>query len=145
MNNEGINIQGKWYSYDIEETEYCEYDINKESIGIFTHYYGNRGLQEYKIDQDTLYFLQVKFILRVISENQFTITIRGKTDTLTRLPDSIITFNMIDYKDDSIFDVFYDKFSKRAYNFWLTYGYITKEEYEEHFSVPIKNTEETNN
>ena len=129
--NEDINIFGKWYGYNISETEYCEYDIDKESIGALSHYYGTVGLKKYRIIKDTLFYLEGEFTLKVISENQFTMTIRGETDTLTRLPDSVITFHTIDYHNDSIFNSFYEQFERRAYDSWIKYGYLTEKELEE--------------
>lgn len=125
---EDIDIVGKWKGYIVSENDYCEYDIDKDSIGIFYHSGGNGGLIEYKIEKDTLFFQEEKFTLEVISENLFTMTIRGKTDTLTRLPNSIITFHSIEYQNDSIFDNFYEKFQNRVYESWIEHGYVTEEE-----------------
>ena len=64
----------------------------------------------------------------MISKNQISLIIRNRTDTLNRLPDSIITFHTIDYHNDSIFDLFYIGFQKRAHDCWVKYGYVTEEE-----------------
>ena len=123
-----IEIIGKWKGYNISENEYFECDIDKDTIGCFTHYSGNSGLREYKVSKDTLFFRGEKFILKVISEDQFSMANGSATDTLTRLPDSIITFYTIDYYNDSIFDLFYFGFQRRAYECWVKYGYVTEEE-----------------
>jgi len=125
---DNAEINGKWWSYNISETEYCEYDIDKDSIGSFSHYTGNFPRIDYNIDNDTLYYLNGKFIINMISKNQFSLTNGNATDTLTRLPDSIITFHTIDYHNDSVFDLFYIEFQKRAYDCWVKYGYVTEEE-----------------
>ncbi len=130
---EEIDIVGKWWSYDMSETEYIEYDIDMNSIGVFSQYGGNGFLLSYKISNDTLYFREGEFKVRMISENQFTITIRDKTDTLTRLPDSLTTFHTIKYKDDSIFNSYYTQFTDRAYDCWIKYGYVTEEELKNSF------------
>jgi len=127
---ENIDISGKWWSYNISETEYCEYDIDKDSLGRFSHYDGNSPPMVYRVEKDTLYYRDFKFKLDVISENQFTIALQNRTDTLTRLPDSINTFHTITYKDDSIFDTFYSQYTNRAHDCWIKYGYVTREELE---------------
>jgi hypothetical protein len=128
---EKIEIIGKWKGYNISENEYFECDIDKDTIGCFTHYSGNGGLREYKILKDTLFFRGEQFILKVISENQFSITNRGDTDTLTRLPDSVTTYHTITNRNDSIFNLFYKQFERRAYDSWIKYGYVTEEKLKE--------------
>ena len=128
-----IKIIGKWWKYDIPEKEYNEFDIDEKSIGIFSHGMGNIGMTEYNIDGDTLYFREGKFNIKFISDNQFIMSINGHTDTLNRLSDSITTFNVIDHHNDSVFDIFYDRFQNRAYETWIKYGYVTREELENSF------------
>ena len=131
--HEEIDIYGKWWSYDISQAEYCEYNIDKDSIRNFSHSMGNSRPMEYKIDRDTLYYLNGKFIINMISKNQFALTIGDITDTLARLSDSIITFHTIDYKNDSIFNSFYTQFTERAHTNWIKYGYVTKKQLKESF------------
>ncbi len=126
---DNAEIKGKWWSYNVSEKEYREYDIDKDSIGGFSNYTGNFSRIGYSIDSDTLYYLNGKFIINMISKNQFSLTNENRTDTLTRLPDSIITFHSIDYRTDSVFDLFYIGFQKRAQDCFVKYGYATEKEH----------------
>jgi hypothetical protein len=127
---ENVDISGKWWTYNISETEYCEFDIDKNTIGEFCLYGGNSPSSEYKIDKDTLHFLDQKFILKVISKSQFTLTSQNRTDTLTRLSNTIQTFREIENRSDSIFNLFYTEFTDRAHNCWTRYGYVNERELE---------------
>jgi len=127
---EKVDFVGKWKSYHSIENEYVEWDISKHKIGIFGHTMGNRGLVSYKIVKDTLFINESKVLIKILSKNQFTIMYDGITDTLSRLPDSIITYNTRTIKNDSTFRLFYNKFELRAYNSWIEHGYVTKEELE---------------
>ncbi len=125
---DNAEIKGKWWSYNISEKEYREYDIDKDSIGGFSYNMGNFPRIDYSIDNKTLYYLNGKYIINMISKNQFSLTNGNITDTLTRLPDSIITFHSIDYRTDSVFDLFYIGFQKRAQDCLVKYGYVTEKE-----------------
>ena len=128
-----LDITGKWWYYDTAWQNYAEYDINQKTIGIFSHIGGNSGLSAYKIENDTLYFNGGKFEIRNISDYKLLLSIRDRIDTLTRLPDSVSTYNTINNKNDSVFNKFYEQFVNRAYKCWIKYGYVTEEELERSF------------
>jgi len=125
------NIYGIWFSYSVVDKEYSEFDIDKNNIGVYSHYGGNLGMLNYKLINDTLIYKDSKFKLNMISENQFVLISEERFDTLTRLPDSVITYNSITPMNDSIFKIFYGDFEQRAFNSWIKYGYVTKKELQE--------------
>ncbi len=145
QNNTGEKdiILGKWKGYNISDNEYFELDINEKTIGSFSHYGGNGGLREYKIAEDTLFFNGAELKLEIISENQFTLTTSGETDTLTRLPNSITTYHTITNFNDSTFTLFYKQFENRAHNSWIKYGYTTEKNLNESKAREVEILEDT--
>ncbi len=130
-NSKYHNIIGKWYSYS-EEEGYTEWDIDSTEIGIFSHYSANLGKIRYKIENDTIYYVDYNYTIKILSLSDSVLVLDSKSgrDTLYRLNDRIVTYNNIDYSNDSIFNGFYHKFVKRAFKMQLKFGYITKDEYE---------------
>ncbi len=109
------DIIGKWWSYKTAQNEYSEYDIDKNTIGIFMYPAGNGGRSSYELIKDTLIFRGLSFKVEMLSEDQFTLTFFDKIDTLTRLPDSVITFHSVPHMNDSTYKIFYDSFQQRAF------------------------------
>ena len=131
VEQEKISIEGKWWSFDRAEKHYSEYDIDKNSISVFSHYMGNQGSVKYKINGDVLYFQDRMSIVGIVSANLITMTNGNKTDSLFRLPENTMTYNSLDHPNDSIFDEFYKKFQSRAHQSWINNGFLTYEEQEE--------------
>jgi len=142
IKNQHDNIYGRWFSYSVVDKEYSEFDIDKNNIGVFSHHGGNLGNLDYKLINDTLIYKDSKFKLNMISENQFVLISEKRFDTLTRLPDSVITYNAIIPMNDSIFEIFYGDFEHRAFKSWIKYGYATKEGLQESLNDTTKIIEE---
>jgi hypothetical protein len=110
------DIIGKWWSYKTTGKEYSEYDIDKNTMGIFMYPAGNGGRSDYELVNDTLIFRGLKFKVEMLSGDQFTLTFYDKIDTLTRLPDSVVTFHSVPHMNDSAYKIFYDSFQQRAFD-----------------------------
>jgi len=109
-----INIVGKWWTYKPPANEYVEYDIDQNTIGIFMYPAGDGGVSNYKLTKDTLLFRGLSFRIKMLSKDRFTLSFYDKTDTLTRLPDSVLTFHSVPEMNDSVYQIFYDAFKQRA-------------------------------
>jgi len=140
---ENIDISGKWYTFS-EDYDYTEYEITSNEIHPFSHSMGNMAFSDYEIKGDTLTCISMQYskAIRKVSDSIFIMTNADKVDSFFKLDESVITFHEINYQDDSIFNIFYEQFTERAYNCWIKYGYFTEEELQQSF-IDTNTIEET--
>ena len=108
------DIVGKWWTYKPPANEYVEYDIDANTIGIFMYPAGDGGVSNYELSGDTLHFRGLSFRIKMLSKDRFTLSFFDKTDTLRRLPDTVVTFHSVPDMNDSAYNVFYKAFKQRA-------------------------------
>ncbi|AMC10296.1 hypothetical protein Lupro_03065 [Lutibacter profundi] len=138
--NGKININGKWNTLS-NGFGYMEFDIDSDKIGIFSHLDGDLGLIEYKLLNDSLFIgSNTSFKIEKISDSLIILKNISQNDTLRKMNKTIMTYHEIDSKNDSLLDIFYEKFEKRIYKKWIKSGYVTEDELKNSFldSIELK-------
>ena len=133
--NEKINIIGKWSTYS-KGVGYMEFEIDSSNIGLFSHSGGNLGLKKYEIKDDSLiifYGDRMSFKIEKLSDSLLILKNVNMIDSLRKMNKTIMTYHEIDSRNDSLFDIFYEKFEKRAYKKWIKSGYVTDDELKNSF------------
>ncbi|MBW6492912.1 MAG: hypothetical protein K0B15_17145 [Lentimicrobium sp.] len=141
-NVERNDLIGNWYSLN-SENGYIEYVIDTNEISVFSHYYGNRGIQPYTFNNDTLKFISWNYSVNVeiLTDTSMVLSINNLKDTLFALPTHILNFSMIHYQSDTIFAEFYREFELRARNARDLHGYVNTEDYDKQFIDTIETEE----
>jgi len=131
--NEKININGKWSTLS-KDAGYMEFEIDNGKIGMFSHYGGNLGLIEYKLLNDSLFIgSNTSFKVEKITDSLIILKNISQNDTLRKIDKTIMTYHEIDSKNDSLFNIFYERFEKRAYKKLIEKGDLTENDYKSHF------------
>ena len=133
--NEKINIIGKW-STSSKEVGYMEFEIDSSNIGLFSKIGGNLGVKKYEIKDDSLiifYGERMSFKIEKLSDSLLILKKVNMIDSLRKMSKTVMTYHEIDSKNDSLFDIFYEEFEKRAYKKWVESGYVTEEELKNSF------------
>ena len=141
-NGERSNLIGNWYSIN-SENGYIEYVIDTNEISVFSHYFGNRGIQPYTFNKDTLKFIHWNYSVNVevLTDTSIVLSINNLIDTLYALPRDILNFSKIHYHSDTIFAEFYREFELRARNAMDLHGYLNTVDYDKSFIDTIETDE----
>ena len=138
---EKMDISGKWSSFS-KEDGYVEFEVDSSEVASFWHYMGNQLKRRYKIENDTLRYLDYELSAKVtiLSDTSLILKSLNRCDTLFRLNDTILTFNEINFKDTITFNKFYHNFEQRAWKSWIDNGYVNEKKLKKSFidSLNIK-------
>jgi hypothetical protein len=136
-------ILGKWYSIT-KDDGYVEFNITTTDLSVFSDIMGNKGQFEYKIEEDTIRYLNNNFSAKITRIGHEILVLKYKNciDSLFRLNDSIISFNEINNKNYSAFSNFIKNFQQRHLENLVKHGYTTEEHLKSSFIDTMKYVDE---
>jgi hypothetical protein len=119
-----ISLIGKWHRWSTDNG-YSEFIIDSQNVVVFNEKMG-KSVLPYKIDNDSFRYTTIQYSAKIIPWGDSMIVLRtgDKVATLIRFKDSVDEFKGIpDEKDSIAFNLYKEKFYKRADKEWEKAGF----------------------